>query len=147
MLNIQWERLSRGSLAGLVKKATADGLPADTGAVIFATKDIKGEDSCSEFCYLHGQIGNIIALSPPSGEESADAMVIHFAAALAATVTNPYDTVLGFSVRAHYLVTARGRVRIDPKNGIGFNAHGLNHSNYLLPAVWDLNDSSCLTTV
>ncbi|KAK2977201.1 hypothetical protein RJ640_028406 [Escallonia rubra] len=90
---------------------------------------------------------NIIALSPPSGEESADATVIHFAAALAATVTNPYDTVLGFSVWAHYLVTARGRVRIDPKNGVGFNAHGLNHSNYLLPAVWDLNDSSCLTTV
>ncbi|KAK3001033.1 hypothetical protein RJ639_021813 [Escallonia herrerae] len=33
-----------------------------------------------------------MALSLPSGEESADAMVIHFAAALAATVTNPYDT-------------------------------------------------------
>ncbi|KAK2972872.1 hypothetical protein RJ640_028400 [Escallonia rubra] len=32
--------LSRGSLAGLVKKAT-DGLPADTVAVILAAKDVK----------------------------------------------------------------------------------------------------------
>ncbi|KAK2972875.1 hypothetical protein RJ640_028403 [Escallonia rubra] len=83
-----------------------------------------------------------------SGEESADAMVIHFAPTLAATVTNPYDTVLGFSARALFHDTERGRVHIDPKNGVvGFNAHGLNHINYLLPAVWDLNDSSRSTTV
>ncbi|KAK3001034.1 hypothetical protein RJ639_021814 [Escallonia herrerae] len=48
--------LSRGSLAGLVKKAT-DGLLADTVAVILAAKDIKLEDSCSEFYFLHGEIG------------------------------------------------------------------------------------------
>ncbi|KAK2972873.1 hypothetical protein RJ640_028401, partial [Escallonia rubra] len=115
---------------------------------------------------FHLTSGNIMALSPPSGEESADAIVFHFAAALAATVSNPFGT--GFYAKHQgkdkaavvEVATAcfgvfgsgafpgySGRVRIDPKNGAGFNAHGLNHSKYLSPAVWDLNNSSCWTTV
>ncbi|KAK3013000.1 hypothetical protein RJ639_008732 [Escallonia herrerae] len=70
-------------------------------------------------------------------------MVIHLSAALAATVTNPYGT--GFYAKpqgkdkeavveaatACFVVFSSGaflgyggRVRLDPKAGTGFNAHG-----------------------
>ncbi|GAV78879.1 Phi_1 domain-containing protein, partial [Cephalotus follicularis] len=100
-----------------------------------------------------------LTLNPPSGNIGADAMVVAFAGGLAETVTNPFNT--GFYQGAFKPVEAAsacaemfgttaapgstGKVLIDPKNGGGFNAHGLKGKKFLLPALWNPQTQSCWT--
>ncbi|CAK9138421.1 unnamed protein product [Ilex paraguariensis] len=179
--------LNDDSLAGLVQKAS--GRTPNTVAVIFAANDVTVKDSCSEWCFLHGAIGKQVyivvgnpenecpstcawpfhrsengalglTLDPPSGDEGTDSMIVHFASALAATITNPYETGFfgGLSDKPLEATTAckgvfgtgafpgyTGKVRVDPRSGGGFNAHGLNNARFLLPAVWNPKNSSCWT--
>lgn len=117
-----------------------------------------------------------LLLHPPHNDVDGDAMILHFAAALAATVTNPYSNGF-FGGPAGYLTqdvklagpaAARpgeagtacfgvfgsgsfpgyvGRTRIDPITTGEFNSHGINKDKFLLPAIWDPKESTCWTTV
>ncbi|KAA8533464.1 hypothetical protein F0562_031102 [Nyssa sinensis] len=175
-------------LPNLVQKATA-GKP-NTVAVIFAAKDVTVQDACTGNCYLHGVLDSPtlwlgtqkmnaqecvhgqfhrseygpqgITLQPPNGNVGTDAMVMHFAAALAATVTNPYKTGFFGGLPAKPIEAATvcpgmfgtgafpgytGKVRVDPRTGGGFNAHGFRGTKFLLPALWNPKTSSCWTTM
>ncbi|XP_057972805.1 protein EXORDIUM-like 2 [Malania oleifera] len=99
---------------------------------------------------------------PPNGNVGADSMVIALASGLAEAVTNPFNTgffqgeisepieaatacsgIFGSGATAGYT----GKVRIDPKSGGAFNAHGVNGKKFLLPAVWSPKTKSCWTTM
>ena len=105
-----------------------------------------------------------VTLQPPSGKVGADSMLISFAQALAATVTNPYNNGFydGPQAHAHPVEVSTacpgifasgafpgytGRVRVDPNNGGAFNAHGARGHKFLLPALWNPKTSSCWTTM
>ncbi|KAE9464635.1 hypothetical protein C3L33_03473, partial [Rhododendron williamsianum] len=103
-----------------------------------------------------------VTLEPPSGNLGADAMVIHFASALADTVTNPFGngffgTEWGQDSQAATLCMGLfatgafpgypGNVRVDPYTGGAFNARGLNDSKFLLPALWDPKTDDCWTVL
>lgn len=103
-----------------------------------------------------------VTLEPPSGNGGADAMVIHFASALAETVTNPFNngffsTSFGQESQAArvcmgYFASGAfpgypGNVRVDPYTGGAFNAHGLKNSKFLLPALWDPKTDDCWTVL
>ncbi|KAJ7967178.1 protein EXORDIUM-like [Quillaja saponaria] len=101
-----------------------------------------------------------VVFTPPSGNVGADAMVISLASGLAETVTNPFNTGF-FTPGRHDAVEATtacpamfgtgafpgnaGKVRIDPKTGGAFNAHGVKGRQFLLPALWNPKTSSCWT--
>ncbi|KAL6127373.1 hypothetical protein ACLB2K_075414 [Fragaria x ananassa] len=99
-----------------------------------------------------------ITLKPPNGNPVVDAILVNFAAGLAAAVTNPFMT--GFSkpgpkswpLEASTMcegMFARGtspgnpgKVALDGKSGGAFNAYGLNGMKFLLPALW--NPRTCV---
>ncbi|XP_052181494.1 protein EXORDIUM-like [Diospyros lotus] len=100
-----------------------------------------------------------LTLEPPSGNVGADAVIIHFASALAETVTNPFNSgFFGGEGGKYQAATAcvglfasnalpgfPSNVRVDPHTGGAFNAHGVNNTKFLLPALWDVKTSSCWT--
>lgn len=101
-------------------------------------------------------------LKPPSGSIGADAMVMHFAADLAHTVTNPYNTGFysGSQAKPVEISSAcyrvfgsgakkgsTGKIIVDPKTGAGFNAVGNRGKKFLIPALWSPQSKSCWTLV
>ncbi|XP_021899728.1 protein EXORDIUM-like 6 [Carica papaya] len=103
-----------------------------------------------------------VTYQPPNGDVGADAMVIQLATGLANLVTNP--NLNGFYVDVPFsteLVEAgtaclgtfgsgafpgfTGTVRVDPRTGGAFNAHGNRNKKFLLPAIWNPRTSSCWT--
>lgn len=133
----------------------------------------KAKNNCG-WPFFAPQEGNVGFLVPAPTEAYADLMVIHFASALAGTVTNPQDTgffsddkadnkdddkeeetdslldiasmckgIFGTGAFPGYA----GRVRVDPHSGAGFNAHGLNSTKFMLPAIVNPKDGSCWTTL
>lgn len=173
----------------MVNKVTA-GKPPNTLAVIFTGREVSVSSHCRGKCYDHGVIDNHpylivgnpetecpgacawpfiksdygppgITVKPPNGKVGADAILVNFAAGLAAVVTNPFDT--GFSkpgpktwpleastVCEGIFATGSfpgnpGKVAVDRESGGAFNAHGLNGMKFLLPAVWNPRTSSCWT--
>ncbi|PIA58620.1 hypothetical protein AQUCO_00500514v1 [Aquilegia coerulea] len=99
---------------------------------------------------------HLFQLQPPNGNVGTDAMVIGLAAALAETVSNPYNT--GYFLAGVEAVSAcpkrfgsgafpgfAGKIRINPGTGATYNAHGVKRSNFLLPALWNPKTRSCWT--
>ncbi|KAF5190981.1 Exordium-like protein [Thalictrum thalictroides] len=99
-------------------------------------------------------------LQPPNGNVGTDAMVIGLAAALAETVSNPYNTgyFLGGDTDPVEAVSAcpktfgsgafpgfAGKIRIKPGTGACYNAYGVKGTNFLLPALWNPKTRSCWT--
>ncbi|XP_010558624.1 PREDICTED: protein EXORDIUM-like 6 [Tarenaya hassleriana] len=100
---------------------------------------------------------------PPSGDLGADAMVLQLATAMANYVTNPTLTGFFFTPESSddgvvEVATAcpgifgsgafpgfTGKIRIDPATGGAFNAHGVKHLKFLVPALWNPKTSSCWT--
>lgn len=122
------------------------------------------ETECPEACAWPFTAASAqgVKLQPPSGNIGADAMVIHFASALAHTVTNPYNTAFysGTEAKPNEIASAcqkmfgsgafkgyTGKVRVDPKTGGCFNAHGNKGKKFLLPALWNPETKSCWTIV
>ncbi|KAF8008846.1 hypothetical protein BT93_K2484 [Corymbia citriodora subsp. variegata] len=174
-------------IPGLIQKATAG--DKGTIAVVFAARGVTVQGLCMGNCSQHGVLGRQpyilvgdpetecpgtcawpfypsdygpkgVTLQPPSGNVGADAMVVSFATALAATVTNPYDD--GFYGGSLFERTEAGtacphmfgsgafpgytgKVRVDPATGGAFNARGFKGRKFLLPAVWNPITSSCWT--
>ncbi|KAL5568258.1 hypothetical protein UlMin_024833 [Ulmus minor] len=105
-----------------------------------------------------------VVLQPPSGNVGADAMVMSLAAGLADAVTNPFNSGFfqmgvehagrlgaGTVCRGMFGSGAfpgyPGKVRVDPKSGGAFNAHGVRGKKFLLPALWNPKTSSCWTPI
>ncbi|GLT95067.1 hypothetical protein SLE2022_127720 [Rubroshorea leprosula] len=101
-----------------------------------------------------------VVLQPPNGNIGADAMVVAFASALAEVVTNPFNSgfyqgretdPVGAAMACRGIFGSgafpgnAGKVRIDPKTGGAFNAHGNKNKKFLLPAIWDPRTSTCWT--
>ncbi|KAL5223668.1 hypothetical protein ABZP36_010307 [Zizania latifolia] len=99
------------------------------------------------------------ALRAPNGDAGVDGMVINLAALLAGVVTNPYgrgyfqgDAALPVEVAAACPgVYGRGAypgypgaVRVDSATGAGYNVVGRNGRRYLVPALVDPDNYSCL---
>jgi hypothetical protein len=98
-------------------------------------------------------------LRAPNGDVGVDGMVINLAAMLAGAVTNPYGN--GYfqgDARAPVEVAAAcpgayghgaypgypGAVRKDAANGGGYNIVGRNGRKYLVPALIDPDNYSCI---
>ncbi|KAI3760789.1 hypothetical protein L1987_51188 [Smallanthus sonchifolius] len=101
-------------------------------------------------------------LVAPNGDVGVDGMVINIATVLAGTVTNPFDGgyFQGPATAPLEAVTAcigmfgsgafpgyPGRVLVDKKTGVSYNAQGVKGRKYLLPAMWDPDTSTCKTLV
>ncbi|KAM5557963.1 protein EXORDIUM-like 2 [Rosa sericea] len=175
-------------IRSMVKKATA-GKPPASLVVIFTDKESAVASLCRGKCYDHGVIDNqpylIVGnpevecpdacgwpfmkssynpgstLTPPNGNPAVDAILVNFAAGLAAAVTNPFNT--GFSkpgpktwpLEASTVCDGifasgsfpgnPGKVAVDARTGAAFNAHGLKGMKFLLPALWNPRTSSCWT--
>ncbi|CAK9137448.1 unnamed protein product [Ilex paraguariensis] len=101
-------------------------------------------------------------LVPPNGDPGVDGIVINLATVLAGTVTNPFDNgyFQGPASAPLEAVTActgifgsgaypgyAGSVLVDKTTGASYNAHGVNGRQYLLPAMWDPQTSTCKTLV
>ncbi|CAM8985049.1 unnamed protein product [Rhodiola kirilowii] len=169
-------------LPNLIQKATG-GKP-NTLAVVFTSRQVTVVGTCTGDCSLHGilkkqlyiVVGNPETecpqacawpfsgskIKPPSGNIGADSMVMHFAAALAHTVTNPYNTGFysGSPARPNEISSAcprvfgsgasrssTGKILVDPKTGGGFNAVGNKGKKFLLPALWNPRTKTCWTLV
>lgn len=142
-------------------------------AIVVANQVEKVKNNCG-WPFVAPPQGNVGFLVPAAPTEVyTDLMVIHFASALAGTVTNPQNTGFfsdekedkaggGDQQKDSVLDVASlcegifgsgafpgyaGRVRIDPHSGAGFNAHGLNSTMFMLPALWDPNEGVCWTTM
>uniref|UniRef100_A0A7N0VMJ7 Protein EXORDIUM-like 2 n=1 Tax=Kalanchoe fedtschenkoi TaxID=63787 RepID=A0A7N0VMJ7_KALFE len=173
--------LTADFIPGLVKKAT--GAKPNTVAVIFASRLVTVVGACTRDCNLHGALGNQLymvvgnpetecpqacafpfgaSLKPPSGNIGADAMVMHFASALAHTVTNPFKSgfYAGTPARPNELASAcprmfgtgaapgyTGKVMVDTKSGGAFNALGNNGKKFLVPALWSPQNRACWTVI
>ncbi|PSS04555.1 Protein EXORDIUM like [Actinidia chinensis var. chinensis] len=123
------------------------------------------EDNCPGKCAIPFHNADTkpaaMTLQPPSGNVGADAVLIRFASALAETITNPFNT--GFvGGKSREFQVARvcpglyasgavlgypGNVRVDPSTGGAFNAHGVNNTKFLLPALMEVGATSCWTTL
>ncbi|KAG8091393.1 hypothetical protein GUJ93_ZPchr0012g20017 [Zizania palustris] len=105
----------------------------------------------------HGRASE--TLRAPNGDAGVDGMVINLAALLAGAVTNPYgrgyfqgDAALPVEVAAACPgVYGRGAypgypgaVRLDSATGAGYNVVGRNGRRYLVPALVDPDNYSCL---
>ncbi|GMH00166.1 hypothetical protein Nepgr_002005 [Nepenthes gracilis] len=101
-------------------------------------------------------------LVAPNGDVGVDGMIISLATVLAGAVTNPFDDgyyqgPAGAPLEAVSACTGiygsgaypgyPGNLLVDPSTGASYNAHGLNGRNYLLPAMWDPETSTCKTLV
>ncbi|KAI3806744.1 hypothetical protein L1987_22658 [Smallanthus sonchifolius] len=101
-------------------------------------------------------------LVAPNGDVGVDGMVINIATVLAGTVTNPFDGgyFQGPATAPLEAVTAcigmfgsgafpgyPGRLLVDKKTGVSYNAQGVKGRKYLLPAMWDPDTSTCKTLV
>ncbi|KAL8197999.1 hypothetical protein R6Q57_018091 [Mikania cordata] len=101
-------------------------------------------------------------LVAPNGDVGVDGMVINIATLLAGTVTNPFDGgyYQGPATAPLEAVTActgifgsgafpgyPGKVLVDKKTGVSYNAQGVMGRRYLLPAMWDPKNSTCKTLV
>ncbi|KAK9072999.1 hypothetical protein SSX86_007321 [Deinandra increscens subsp. villosa] len=101
-------------------------------------------------------------LSPPNGDVGVDGMVINIATVLAGTVTNPFrgGYFQGPETAPMEAVTActgmfgsgafpgyPGKVLVDKKTKVSYNAQGVKGRKYLLPAMWDPVTSTCKTLV
>ncbi|CAM8935112.1 unnamed protein product [Rhodiola kirilowii] len=99
-------------------------------------------------------------LQPQSGDIGADAMLIQFASGLVNVITDPMQTgfVRGDNGKPLQVSNAcktifgsgafpgfTGKIRLDPRTGGVFNAHGKNGAKFLLPALWNPLSSSCWT--
>ncbi|XP_010276870.1 PREDICTED: protein EXORDIUM-like 2 [Nelumbo nucifera] len=123
-------------------------------------------DECPQDCawpfYKSVQRPITFPMVPPNGDVGADAMVISFAQALAGLVTNPYHNGYFLQGYRHQIEAATacptmfgsgsfpgytGKMRVDPKTGGCFNAHGPAGEKFLLPALWDPAASSCWTLI
>ncbi|KAI4363612.1 hypothetical protein MLD38_019807 [Melastoma candidum] len=179
--------LTKDFLPSLIQQATG-GNP-NVIPVIFTNRDVTVMGLCTGMCYNHGIIGTQpyiivgdpmsecpgacawpfyqsdygpkgVILQPPNGNVAADSMVVNFASALAATVTNPFGTgyFYGFPMKATEATMAcpnmfgkgafpgyTGKVRVDPTNGGGFNVRGFKGRRFLLPAIWNPRTASCWT--
>jgi hypothetical protein len=103
-------------------------------------------------------------LTPPNGDVGVDGMVISLASMLVGTVTNPFgngfyyqegsaDAPLeaatacaGVYGKGAYPGYA-GSLLVDQASGASFNANGAHGRKYLVPALVDLDTSSCATLV
>ncbi|KAK1288004.1 hypothetical protein QJS10_CPB19g01353 [Acorus calamus] len=101
------------------------------------------------------------ALKAPNGDVGMDGMVINIATLLAGAVTNPSGGGFYQGPKKNAPMEAvsactgmfgsgaypgyPGRVPVDPKSGVSYNAFGLNGRKYLLPAMWDPITSLCST--
>ncbi|KAM1596148.1 hypothetical protein ACFX10_002341 [Malus domestica] len=175
----------------LLKKADS-GKP-NTITVIFTGSQVTVHSLCRGRCYEHGLVENRpyivvgnpeilcsgscawpfqrldygtpnqVPVKPPNGDMGIDAMVVHFASALASAVTNPFNTGFfkpGPKSDPIEAVTAcenifgsgavpgqTGKVEVDPATGASYNAIGDNGMKFMLPAVWDPRTSSCWTSM
>lgn len=111
------------------------------------------------------QSGINLVVDPPTWDSNTHLSIIHFASALASTVTNPFGD--GFyaggtnetdpvrevgntcskAFGTGYFPGFTGRVRVDPGNGGTFNAHGVNNTKFLLPGLWNPRDPSTCWTI
>lgn len=91
--------------------------------------------------------------------------MIHFASALAETITNSQGSGFSISSGDHQdeafdkakmcngtfgsdsITGFAGKVQFEPRTGTGLNAHGLNATNFMLPGLWDPNKGDCWTTM
>ncbi|GFZ15958.1 hypothetical protein Acr_25g0003670 [Actinidia rufa] len=123
------------------------------------------EDNCPGECAMPFHNANIkppaVTLEPPSRNVGVDAVLIHFASAMAETVTNSFNTgFVGSDSREFQIAQVcpgvyasgavlgyPGNVRVDPLTGGAFNAHGVNNTKFLLPALMDVGTTSCWTTL
>lgn len=101
-------------------------------------------------------------LVAPNGDVGVDGMVINIATVMAGTVTNPFDGgyFQGPATAPLEAVTActgmfgsgafpgyPGKVLVDKKTKVSYNAQGVKGRRYLLPAMWDPETSTCKTLV
>lgn len=112
------------------------------------------------------QSGINLVVDPPTWDSNTHLSIIHFASALASTITNPFGdgfygvggTRAAEQVRevgnacskafgTGYFPGFTGRVHVDPTNGGTFNAHGVNNTKFLLPGLWNPSDPSTCWTV
>ncbi|XP_052133879.1 protein PHOSPHATE-INDUCED 1 homolog [Oryza glaberrima] len=103
--------------------------------------------------------GHDVALRAPNGDAGVDGVVINLAALMAGAVTNPYGRgyfqgdaaapvevagacpgVYGRGAYPGY----PGAVRVDAATGAGYNVVGRNGRRYLVPALVDPDNYSCL---
>ncbi|KAJ7973009.1 Protein EXORDIUM-like [Quillaja saponaria] len=97
------------------------------------------------------------ALVAPNGVD-ADGMVMNIATVLAGAATNPYKTAYfqGDALAPLEAVTAcpgifgagaypgyPGSLLVDKVSKASYNAYGINHSKFLLPATWDIKSLNC----
>lgn len=100
-------------------------------------------------------------LLSPNGDVGMDGMIINVATILAGAATNPFGTGYfeGDSSDPSEAATAcagsfgpgsypgyPGQLLVDKKTGASYNTNGLHGRKYLLPAVWNPNSLSCLTS-
>lgn len=112
------------------------------------------------------QSGVNLVVDPPTWDSNTHLSIIHFASALASTVTNPFGDGFYGDVGTHgtdpvrevgnacakafgtgYFPGFTGRVHVDPGNGGTFNAHGVNDTKFLLPGLWNPTDPSTCWTI
>lgn len=101
-------------------------------------------------------------LQPQSGDVGADSMLIQFASGLVNVITDPMQTgfvrgdngrFIKVSDACKYIFGSKafsgytGKIRVDPRTGGAFNAHGKNGAKFLLPALWNPFTSSCWTLI
>lgn len=101
-------------------------------------------------------------LLPPNGEAGTDGMVVTLASLLAGTCTNPFgngyfqgepETPLEAATACPGIYGKQafpgyaGGLLMDPTNNASYNAHGVNGRLFLVPALYDLTNLGCATTV
>ncbi|KAJ4952842.1 hypothetical protein NE237_029674 [Protea cynaroides] len=101
-------------------------------------------------------------LVAPNNDVGLDGMIINLASLMAGTATNPFgngyyqgsaeapleaaSACTGIYGKGAYPGYA-GELLVDQTTGSSYNAYGVNGRKFLLPALYDLSTSSCLTLV
>uniref|UniRef100_A0A0D9XJ48 Uncharacterized protein n=1 Tax=Leersia perrieri TaxID=77586 RepID=A0A0D9XJ48_9ORYZ len=114
-------------------------------------------DTAGRRGHEHGRVE--AALRAPNGDAGVDGMVINLAALMAGAVTNPYGRGFFQGDAAAPVEVAGacpgvygrgaypgypGAVRVDAATGAGYNVVGRNGRRYLLPALVNPDNYSCL---
>lgn len=97
-------------------------------------------------------------LLPPNGDVGIDGMIINIATVLAGAATNPFGTGFFQGDASAPLEAATacagsfglgsypgypGKLLVDKKTKASYNAYGVHHREFLLPALWNPDTLSC----
>lgn len=101
-------------------------------------------------------------LVSPNGDVAVDGMIINLATVLAGAVTNPFNSgyFQGPVTAPAEAVSActgmfgsgsypgyPGQLLVDKTTGASYNSYGVNGRKFMLPAMWDPQESACSTLV